>query len=145
MPMERLQGKVAIITGGAGGIGSATAERFINEGAKVVIADLFEDRAHAVAKALGPDAVGMYYDAGDDSSIEAAISETVKRFGRLDILFNTAAVTALKIQGRDTTTTDITLDVCDKTMAVKVRGLLIGSSLAIPHMVAAGDRRSKRL
>src|SRR3546814_4136444 len=80
MPMERLQGKVAIITGGAGGIGSATAERFINEGAKVVIADLFEDRAHAVAKALGPDAVGMYYDAGDDSSIEAAISETVKRF-----------------------------------------------------------------
>src|SRR3546814_9437555 len=93
MPMERLQGKVAIITGGAGGIGSATAERFINEGAKVVIADLFEDRAHAVAKALGPDAVGMYYDAGDDSSIEAAISETVKRFGRLDILFNNAAVT----------------------------------------------------
>src|SRR3546814_18330360 len=78
MPMERWQGKVAIITGGAGGIGSATAERFINEGAKVVIADLFEDRANAVAKALGPDAVGMYYDAGDDSSIEAAISETVR-------------------------------------------------------------------
>src|SRR3546814_3448074 len=124
---------------------SATAERFINEGAKVVIADLFEDRAHAVAKALGPDAVGMYYDAGDDSSIEAAISETVKRFGRLDILFNNAAVTDLKIQGRDTTTTDIPLDVWDKTMAVNVRGILIGSRLAIPHMVAAGDRKSTRL
>src|SRR3546814_13661585 len=80
----------------------------------------------------------MYYDAGDDSSIEAAISETVKRFGRLDILFNNAAVTDLKIQGRDTTTTDIPLDVWDKTMAVNVRGILIGSRLAIPHMVAAG-------
>src|SRR3546814_2206738 len=72
-------------------------------------------------RSLGPDAVGMYYDAGDDSSIEAAISETVKRFGRLDILFNNAAVTDLKIQGRDTTTTDIPLDVWDKTMAVNVR------------------------
>src|SRR3546814_20176465 len=94
-------------------------------------------------RSLGPDAVGMYYDAGDDSSIEAAISETVKRFGRLDILFNNAAVTDLKIQGRDTTTTDIPLDVWDKTMAVNVRGILIGSRLAIPHMFAAGGGRSE--
>src|SRR3546814_12238925 len=82
-------------------------------------------------RSLGADAVCMYYDASDDSSIEAAISETVKRFGRLDILFNNAAVTDLKIQVRDTTTTDIPLDVWDKTMAVNVRGILIGDRKSV--------------
>jgi NAD(P)-dependent dehydrogenase (short-subunit alcohol dehydrogenase family) len=136
--MERLKGKVAIITGGAGGLGSASAQRFVQEGAKVVVADLFEDRAHTVAKSIGPNAVGMYYDAGDDASIEAAVAETVKRFGRLDILFNNAAVTDLKIQGRDTIATDIPLDVWDKTMAVNLRGILVGCRFAVPHMIAAG-------
>lgn len=136
--MERLAGKVAIITGGAGGIGSATAARFIQEGCTVVIADLFEDRAHEVARSLGNSAMGMYYDAGDEGSIKTAIEETAQRFGRLDILFNNAAVTDLKVQGQDTTATSIPIDVWDKTMAVNVRGILVGCRYAIPHMVAAG-------
>lgn len=136
--MNRLQGKVAIITGGAGGIGSASAARFIEEGAKVVIADLFEDRARAVAEQLGSNALPLYYDAGDADSIEAAVEQTVATFGRLDILFNNAAVTDLRIQGQDTTATDIPLDVWDQTMNVNVRGMLIGARFAIPHMIKAG-------
>jgi NAD(P)-dependent dehydrogenase (short-subunit alcohol dehydrogenase family) len=136
--MERLKGKVAIITGAAGGIGSASARRFVQEGATVIVADLFEDRAHTIAKSIGANAVGMYYDAGDDASIEAAVAETVSRFGRLDILFNNAAVTDLKIQGQDTTATDIPLEVWDKTMAVNLRGILVGCRFAVPHMIAAG-------
>jgi NAD(P)-dependent dehydrogenase (short-subunit alcohol dehydrogenase family) len=136
--MNRLEGKVAIITGGAGGIGSASAERFVREGAKVVVADLFEDRAHAVARSIGPNAVGMFYDAGDEAAIEAAVAETVKRFGRLDIMFNNAAVTDLATQAQDTNATEIPLAVWDKTMNVNVRGILVGCRFAIPHMVAAG-------
>jgi NAD(P)-dependent dehydrogenase (short-subunit alcohol dehydrogenase family) len=136
--MNRLEGKVAIITGGAGGIGSASAERFISEGARVVVADLFEDRAREVAERLGPNALPMFYDAGDDDSIEAAVKKTVERFGRLDILFNNAAVTDVRIQAQDTTPTDIPLDVWDKTMAVNVRGVMIGCRFAVPHMIAGG-------
>ncbi len=136
--MNRLKDKVAIITGGAGGIGSATAERFIAEGATVIIADLFEDRAKEVAARLGPQAVPMFFDAGDDDSVKAAIDETAKRFGRLDILFNNAAVTDVRVQAMDTTPTDIPLDVWDKTMEVNVRGVMIGCRFAIPHILKQG-------
>lgn len=136
--MNRLAGKVAVITGGAGGIGSASAARFIAEGATVVIADLFEDRAREVAAQLGEKAIPMFYDAGDDASMETAINETARRFGRLDILFNNAAVTDLNIQSQDTTATEIPLDVWDQTMSVNVRGVMVGSRFAIPHMIAAG-------
>ncbi len=136
--MKRLDGKVAIITGGAGGIGSASAARFIAEGARVVIADLFEDRAREVAERLGENAIPMFYDAGDDASIDAAIGETVARLGRLDILFNNAAVTDIRVQATDTTATDIPLEVWDQTMAVNVRGVMYGSRVAIPHMLKVG-------
>jgi NAD(P)-dependent dehydrogenase (short-subunit alcohol dehydrogenase family) len=136
--MNRLQGKVAIITGGAGGLGSASARRFVAEGAKVVVADLFEDRAHAMAKSIGPEATGMYYDAGDEASIKAAVAETVSRFGRLDILFNNAAVTDLHVQAQDTTSVDIPIEVWDKTMSVNVRGVVLGCRYAIPHMIKQG-------
>jgi NAD(P)-dependent dehydrogenase (short-subunit alcohol dehydrogenase family) len=136
--MQRLEGKVAIITGGAGGIGAASAARFIAEGAMVVIADLFEDRARAVAAQLGENALPLFYDAGDPDSIESAVAETVATFGRLDILFNNAALTDLRVQGQDTTATDIPLEVWDQTMRVNVRGMLIGTRFAIPHMAKVG-------
>lgn len=136
--MNRLAGKVAIITGGAGGIGSASAERFIAEGAKVVIADLLLDRAKTVAERLGPSALPLFYDAGDDASMEAAIGETLGRFRRLDILFNNAALTDMTEHGQDTTVTEIPMDIWDKTLNVNMRGVMMGTRLAIPHMLRAG-------
>lgn len=136
--MERLKGKVAIITGAAGYLGSASAALFVAEGAKVVVADILEDRARATAEKIGPDAVGLYCNAEDHASIEAVVSETVRRFGRLDIMFNNAAITDQSIHAVDTTATEIPFDVWDRVMAVNVRGVLAGCRYAIPHMIAGG-------
>jgi NAD(P)-dependent dehydrogenase (short-subunit alcohol dehydrogenase family) len=136
--MNRLSGKVAIITGGAGGIGAACGERFAAEGATVVVADLFVDAARDVAARIGHGAIGLHYDAGDAASIEAGIGEVVERFGRIDILFNNAAATALEVHQKDTTAPDIPLDIWDLIMNVNVRGVMVGCKHAIPHMIRNG-------
>ena len=81
--MRRLEGKIAVITGGAGGLGSATAERFVSEGATVVVADVAEARAKDVAAAIGGGSIGLHFDCGDPASIEAGIAETIARFSRI--------------------------------------------------------------
>jgi NAD(P)-dependent dehydrogenase (short-subunit alcohol dehydrogenase family) len=90
--MGRLQDKIAIVTGGGGGIGSAVARRMVSEGAKVAIADIFLDSAKAAADPLGDAAIAIQFDAVDAASIEAMVEKTVSHFGRLDILHNNAAI-----------------------------------------------------
>lgn len=136
--MKRLEHKVAIITGATGGIGSASAERFIDEGAKVAIAARSMDRAKALADRLGENALPVYYDLGDNASIEAAISATVDHFGRLDILFNNAVASDREIHAQDTTVTDIPLETWDRVMALNVRAALVGCQFALPHMLKTG-------
>ncbi|HQR89822.1 MAG TPA: SDR family NAD(P)-dependent oxidoreductase, partial [Caulobacter sp.] len=84
--MRRLEGKIAIVTGGAGGIGSATARRLTSEGATTVIADLDLERARVVAAEIGHGATAFHYDAESVDTVEALVASTVARFGRLDIL-----------------------------------------------------------
>jgi NAD(P)-dependent dehydrogenase (short-subunit alcohol dehydrogenase family) len=136
--MNRLHDKIAIITGGAGGIGSACAARFASEGATVVVADILLEPAQQVAARVGNGAIGLHYDAGDPDSIKAGIDEVIRRFGRLDVLFNNAALTSLEIQAQDTTAPDIPLEVWDRIMNVNARGVLVGCKYAIPHLTAAG-------
>jgi FlaA1/EpsC-like NDP-sugar epimerase len=91
--MSRLQGKVAIVTGGAQGIGEGIASRLVEEGAKVAIADLNGVKAKSVADELnrsGANAIGISVDVANRAQVQAAIQETVKSFGRLDIFFNNA-------------------------------------------------------
>ena len=97
MPGPRLAGKVAFITGAGGGIGRATAERFVEEGAKVVIAEINREHgeaAAAAARARAGNACGdahfVHCDVTDKTSVTAAFAETTKRYGRLDILHNNA-------------------------------------------------------
>src|SRR5271156_3868538 len=111
--MRRLEDRVAIVTGGAGGIGSATAHRLASEGARVVVADINLGRAGEVAQAVGNDAIALEYDAADIASIKALVETTIQRCGRLDILHNNAAVTAPEKQRQDTTAVDIPFEIWD--------------------------------
>src|SRR3546814_19529973 len=88
--MKRFEGKVAIVTGGAGGIGSATARRLAAEGASVVVAAIAADAAEAVAAEIGTAAAGKAFDAADVESIDALVSFPVEWFGRPYILHQTS-------------------------------------------------------
>ena len=136
--MHRLAGKVAIVTGGGGGIGSAVVRRFVAEGAKVAVADVFEDSAKAVAEPLGDAAFAVQFDASDPASVEAMVEATVARFGRLDILHNNAAMTDPGKSQLDTDAVTIPIEIWDEIIDVNLRGYLLGCKYAIPHMIAGG-------
>lgn len=136
--MRGMQGKVAIVTGGASGIGAASARRFAEEGARVAIGDLDGDRARALAEEIGDQALGVQFDAGDTESVKALIETTVGHFGKLDCLFNNAALMSPDIIKKDTNPVDIDFAIWDKTLAVNARGYLAGCKYAIPHMLNAG-------
>lgn len=89
--MNRFAGKVAFVTGGASGLGEATARLFAEEGAKVVVADINETGARAVAESL-PEALAIRVDTSDPVSVEQAIATAVERFGRIDVIFNNAGI-----------------------------------------------------
>jgi NAD(P)-dependent dehydrogenase (short-subunit alcohol dehydrogenase family) len=136
--VRRLEGKVAFITGGAGGIGSATARRFIDEGAQVTIADVNGDAARRVAETLGPQAYATKIDIGDEVSVKAALDDAYARFGRLDILFNNAALTDEVTMSLDSNVTEIPLDIWNRTLQINVTGFMLCCRHAIPRMAAAG-------
>ena len=136
--MERLQGKVAIVTGGGGGIGSAVVRRFVAEGARVAVADIFADSAKAVAEPLGDAAIAVQFDASDPASVEAMVEKTLEHFGRLDILHNNAAMTDPFKSQQDTDAVTIPLEIWDEIIDVNLRGYLLGCKYAIPHMIAGG-------
>ena len=96
--MGRLQDKVAIVTGGARGIGGATVRRFVEEGAKVAIIDVLEADGEALAKELsegGAEAIFLKVDITKEQEVQAAVDKVVKKWGRLDILVNNAAITGV--------------------------------------------------
>lgn len=129
----RMDGKVAIVTGGAGGIGFATGRLLASRGCKVVLADIAADRARELAAGL-PDAIGMALDLEREDSIEAMVSATVDQFGRLDVLHNNAALLDPDLNRIDTTIEDMRTDLWDRTFAVNVRGTMIACRAALPHL-----------
>jgi NAD(P)-dependent dehydrogenase (short-subunit alcohol dehydrogenase family) len=135
---NRFRGQVAIVTGGASGIGEATCRRLVAEGADVVIADVNGEQATALAAELGPHAIAHVFDAADVASVEALISSTVQRFGRLDVLHNNAAISSPEVHARDRNAIDITFTTWDQVMAVNVRGYLAGCKYALPIMISQG-------
>lgn len=130
----RLGGKIAIITGGAGGIGAATARLMTARGARVAIADIAFDRAQALASEI-PDALAIQLDLEDESSIEAMVADTVSHFGRLDILHNNAALLGPEIAQQDGNVEHMATALWDRTFAINVRGTMIACRAALPHLV----------
>jgi len=136
--MIRLQDRVAIVTGGGGGIGAAVARRLVAEGARVAVADLFEESAQRAAEPLGAHAISVQFDAAEPESVKALIERTVSHFGRLDILHNNAALTDPVLHQQDTNAIDIPIEVWNATMSVNITGYMLGCKYALPHMIAGG-------
>ena len=133
-----LSGRVAIVTGGAGGIGAATVRLLVARGARVAVADLAIDRAVALADSLGGDVLALHLDLADATSVEAMVAATVARFGRVDILHNNAALIDPRVAEQDVDVETMDLDIWDRTFAVNVRGAMIACRAVLPHMVAQG-------
>jgi NAD(P)-dependent dehydrogenase (short-subunit alcohol dehydrogenase family) len=139
--MERLHGRVAVITGAASGGGRATARRMAAEGAAVVIADLNGAAAEQAAAEIvdaGGRAVAFEADVRVEESIEAMVAHAVERFGRLDILHNNAADLSNESMGRDQMIADMDVEIWDRSMLVNLRGPMLGCKHALRHMVDAG-------
>ena len=131
--MGRLEGKVAVITGGASGIGEASVRRFVGEGCKVVIADLQHERGERLAAELGAVAAFVRTDVTLESDVAAAIALAQSRFGRLDCLFNNAGY-----GGVNGPIESIPAQGFDDTMAVLLRGVFLGIKHAAPVMKRQG-------
>ncbi|MGP3924631.1 SDR family NAD(P)-dependent oxidoreductase [Streptomyces sp. 8N616] len=138
--MDMLEGKIAVITGGASGIGAATARRVAAEGARTVVADLNLRGAEDVARLIGEaggEATALYADLGDIASVRAMVQTTVDSYGGLDILHNNAAATRLAARS-DLPILNADPHVWDQTMRINLRGTMVATQAAIPHMIARG-------
>ena len=130
--MGRLRGKSALITGAARGIGLAFAQAYAAEGAKVALADIDLDRASKAARDIGDAAIAVEMDVTQQASIEAAVAETVDRFGQIDILINNAAIfTAAPI-------VEIARADFDAAFKINVAGTLFTLQAVARHMIARG-------
>ncbi|MDB5761047.1 MAG: putative short-chain dehydrogenase/reductase [Herminiimonas sp.] len=132
----RLEGRVAIVTGGGHGIGKAYATRLASEGAKIVIAEIDEKAAQAVAQELtaaGYEALGMRTDVSDPASVEKMAAAAIERFGRIDVLVNNAAIFATVPMSRSPFD-QITVDEWDRMMTVNLKGTWLASCAVIPQM-----------
>ena len=131
----RLSGKVAMISGGARGMGATEARLFAGEGAKVVVGDVLEREGRQVVSDIqesAGEALFVYLDVTDESHWQSAVAVTVSRFGRLDILVNNAGV------GGSSTVEQTTVEEWDRVMDINAKGVFMGTKAAIPAMRRAG-------
>lgn len=128
--MGRLEGKAAVITGGASGIGEASARLFVREGARVLIADIQDERGRKLAAELGSSAVYQHTDITREEEVKAAVERAVREFGRLDCMFNNAG-----FGGAPGGIAEITLDGFQKTVDVLFKGVFLGMKHAAAVMI----------
>lgn len=137
-----LDGKVSIVTGGAGGIGSSVCRIMAERGAKVVVADLAVDRAAAFAgelRAGGAQAVHVGVDLADESSVKAMVKATLDAFGRIDIIDNNAALLTPDMARRDGDIEGMDVEVWDAAFSVNTRGTMIACREVLGVMSAQGS------
>ena len=134
--MDRLAGKVALITGAGSGIGRATAVLFAKEGAAVMVADFMPDGGRETVKLIedvGGRAAFVEADVTKSADVQRMVKSAVDSFGRLDILFNNAGM-----QGRFVMIADMTEEHWDKMFATNIRSVFLGCKFAIPVMLRQG-------
>jgi len=130
----RLEGKVALITGGGSGMGRVASELFASEGANVVLTDVNDESGEATASAIGERVRYLHADVSQESDAETMVAETIDAFGRLDVLYNNAGIMPLG----DGSVTDNDAEIWDEVLAVNVKGVAFGCKFGIPAMIANG-------
>jgi NAD(P)-dependent dehydrogenase (short-subunit alcohol dehydrogenase family) len=139
--MRRLEGKVAIVTGAASGIGRATATKLAAEGGSVLVADINGSGAKRVADAIGETgavAAACEVDVADEAAVVAMVAEACDRYGGLDVLHNNAAALGPDVLGQDTDVASMSVELWDRTLAVNLRGVMLGCKHAVPRMLERG-------
>ena len=134
--MGKLDGKVALISGGARGQGAAEAETFVKEGARVIFGDIRDDegkKVEAAIRARGGDAVYVHLDVTSEADWPNAVQTTISRHGKLDILINNAAIVIPRVPIEERTAAE-----WDQVMAVNAKGVFLGTKYAIPAMRRSG-------
>jgi NAD(P)-dependent dehydrogenase (short-subunit alcohol dehydrogenase family) len=135
--MDRLEGKVAVITGAGSGIGRVAAMLFADEGAKVVVADVVADHAESVTDeilAAGGSALAVTVDVSNESQVEAMVASAVDTYGGLQVLFNNAGI----FPDDDGGVLDTPPDTWQRVMEVNLKGVWLGCRAAVPAMLASG-------
>ena len=133
----RLEGKVALITGGASGMGKVASQLFASEGARVVLTDVSDEAGEATVAeitASGVDAVFVHADVSKEADAKAMVDTAIDRFGRLDVLYNNAGV-MMSADGSVDATDE---SVWDTTLAINVKGVAFGCKFGVPAMIASG-------
>lgn len=131
---NELTGKVAVVTGGSSGIGLGTAERFLAEGARVVIADIERDRGESIVAQLGADAAFKHTDVADQEQVADLVAFAVARFGGLHVMFNNAGISGV----RHPTLFDDDFADFQRVMEVNLLGVMVGTREAARHMATVG-------
>ena len=130
----RLEGKVALITGGGSGMGKVASELFAAEGADVVLTDVNDEAGEATASWIGERAFYVHADVSKEADAQAMVAAAVERFGRLDVLYNNAGIMPLD----DGSVTDADGSIWDAVLAVNVKGVMYGCKFGIPAMLEHG-------
>jgi NAD(P)-dependent dehydrogenase (short-subunit alcohol dehydrogenase family) len=130
----RLEGKVALITGGGSGMGKVASELFAAEGANVVLTDVNDEAGEATASSIGERAFYVHADVSKEADAQAMVAAAVERFGRLDVLYNNAGIMPLD----DGSVTDADGSIWDAVLAVNVKGVMYGCKFGIPAMLEHG-------
>jgi NAD(P)-dependent dehydrogenase (short-subunit alcohol dehydrogenase family) len=130
----RLAGKIALITGAAGAIGSAAARRFIQEGARVFLVDRDASTLHEIAASIGHQAAAMAADVSNHAECQAYVAAAVAQFGGIDIFLNNAGVEG----AAGPRVHESPIDAFDRVMAVNVRGSWLGIRYVVPEMIKRG-------
>lgn len=134
MTLRGITGKVAVITGGAGGIGEAVASRLAAEGARLVLVDIDREAVEAAAKRVGSGAIGVAADVSTTAGVEDYVEAALKEHGRIDLFFNNAG-----IEGQTAPIADADIEWFDRVIAVNLRGVYLGLQHMLRTMRDQGD------
>ena len=130
---DRLDGKVAVVTGGASGIGEGTVQLFAEEGARVLAADILDERGQSVVESIGPSAAYIHADVSKEADVAGAVAHAVERWGRIDAIFNNAGA-----GGATQGLLEIDEAGYDATMDLLLKGVVFGIKHAARAMMATG-------